>query len=49
MEIMITGFSLLTAVSAPGKRADVYVCLGINGNANHPFGFIGDAVRRMDM
>jgi len=49
MKIMITGFNRLTAVSAPGKRADVHVCLGVDGDADHPFGFIGDSVGCIDI
>ena len=49
MKIMITVFNRFTAVSAPGKRADVHVCLGIEGEAAHPFGFIADSIRRMDI
>ena len=46
---MITGFNPLTTVTTPEKRADVYGCLGINGDANNPVGFIGDLIGRMDM
>ena len=49
MKIMITGFNFLAAVSASGKRANIYGCLGINGYAKYPVGFIGDAVRCMDI
>jgi hypothetical protein len=39
----------LTVVSAPGKGADVDVCLRINGDADHPFGFIGDSICCVNM
>jgi len=46
---MITGFNRLTAVSAPGIRADVHVSLAIEGKADRPFGFIADSIRCMGM
>ena len=46
---MVTGFNFLAAVSASGKRANIYGCLGINGYAKYPVRFIGYAVRSMDI
>jgi hypothetical protein len=37
IKIMITSFNRLSTVTAPGKGAKVYVCLGINGDANRSF------------
>ena len=46
---MITTINVVAAVTTPRKRADVYSSLGINGDANHPFGFISNAIGCMDI
>ena len=46
---MIASLDGLATVAASRKRTDVDVCLGVHGNTNNPFGFIGNPIGPMDM
>lgn len=46
---MIARVDPLATVPAPREWADVDGCLGIDGNAKDPFGFVGNPIGDMDI